>query len=824
MKTSRWLSIFLVTVMVLAMATSAFAGVTVTPGDPDLVMYANDFEVGDIVAANFDPYSASTQVSRLNPTNALGPFDATAPTGVSDYFFATNARTWSHFTFEGKFMNVDGAPDIEFAEVTWGYGSSWHTEAVLVYLTGAYIRNSEGNVVPYGASDDGIGYYAGIAWNRIGLENISPASIRLAVTDSYFSGTRDFADNEFYRSGDYETYTQFHLPEEVVYAEGIHLIDITKDVYGLGGNGSFMDVSGTGALVTLNGTAWDVINYDKITAANVTAISGLNGNTDGYDLDAIRVYKYTPPPELYKLCGYKLDADTGEGLEGWEIILRDVTGTEQATTTTDADGRYCFMNLPAGTYTVEEVLTGDWEQTFPEGDGKYEVTLPNVDVGANLIENGDFEAGNTGFTSGYTFIEEASHAHTDSLYVEGTYGVGTDPADYHELWESYGDNTSGFGNMMIVNGVEYTPDMIVWSDSVEVDADTNYTFSFWGATSYPAAYSTLDVYINEVKIGTYNAPDVVAEWTKFETTWNSKTDEEAVIKLICNTLIHTGNDFALDDFSLTGPPSYNFENRTTLGDVPAFKFYDANVNGVFDEGDKPIEGWMIKIFDGDTEVGSKLTDANGEVMFTVPYGDYTIKEIMPMEKSWIATTSMEKDVTVARAEIADRVEFGNVCIGEGGGKTLGFWSNKNGQKLFEGTDKGASSLAMLGALNLRNADGSDFDPTSYLQFRTWLLAGNATNMSYMLSVQLSAMELNVTKGSVNGETLIYVPKLTDIADEFGFASVNAVMGAADVELGLHGTALSGNEWRAYQGDLKDALDYANNNLNFLQAGPCKITY
>lgn len=288
------LSLFVVNIMFLGLIALPVRALTlVTPLDPNLIMYADDFTVGDILPVNFDPYSATTQVSRLNPSNALGTFDAVAPTGVSDYFFAIGARSWSHFTFADKFYNVDGVPDIEFAEVTWGSGESWHTEAIKVYLTNAYIRNAEGKLVAYGATDDGIGYYAGIAWNRIGLENVNEAD-RLLKTQSYFAGTRDFEHNVFYRSGQYGTYTQFHLPEEVVYAEGIHLIDITNDVYQMGGNTSFTNVAGVGAMVTLNSDAWDIINHTKITAADVVAVTGSNGNTDGYDLDAIRVYRYIP--------------------------------------------------------------------------------------------------------------------------------------------------------------------------------------------------------------------------------------------------------------------------------------------------------------------------------------------------------------------------------------------------------------------------------------------------------------------------------------------------------------------------------------------------
>ncbi len=299
----------LAVVMALAMYTTAFAVGPETPRNPNLIMYADDFTAGPIVAANFDPYSADTHINRLNPTNALGPFDAVDPVGVSDHFFATAAREWSHFTFEDKFINIDDAPDIEFAEVTW---SAWHTEAVKVYLTGAYIKDAEGNVVPYGDTDDGIGYYAGIAWNSTALNAFPPSSSTVLhdIIKSYFPGDRDFADNEF-RKGDtalgestYQTFTQFHLPAEVVYAEGIYLVDITAEVYELAGNGSYMDVGGTGALVTLNSDAWNVKNYSKITAADVIAVPGTNGNTDGYDLDAIRVYRYMPWSSDDSATGY----------------------------------------------------------------------------------------------------------------------------------------------------------------------------------------------------------------------------------------------------------------------------------------------------------------------------------------------------------------------------------------------------------------------------------------------------------------------------------------------------------------------------------------
>jgi hypothetical protein len=66
---------------------------------------------------------------------------------------------------------------------------------------------------------------------------------------------------------------------------------------------------------------------------------------------------------------------------------------------------------------------------------------------------------------------------------------------------------------------------------------------------------------------------------------------------------------------------------------------------------------------------------------------------------------------------------------------------------------------MLVALNLRNADGTNFNPVSYTAYRSWLLKAKATNMAYMLSAQLSGMELNVFNGKVSGSSLIYATYL-----------------------------------------------------------------
>lgn len=337
--------------------------------NPDLFMYAIGFDTGDIVPVNFDGYAPTTHPARLNPANVLGPFNAVQdpPEGLPDnpneLFFGLAARTWTNYWFEDVFCNMDGeeVPDIQFAEVTWG---SWHPEAALVYLTDAYIWNGN-NVVPYGTTDDGIGYFAGIVWNKIGIQNINEAR-RLEIIQDYFDGSRDFASNSFYQDGNFGI-SQFYLPEEVISANGITLVDITKDIYDEFNPSSYINVGAinNGALVNL------IEPYDTpITSANVEAVYGTDGNTDGYDLDAIRVYK----------CACCLDDSvTGMGEKiidkkgGTWFMYNYFDGTQYCFDLQSGNpkngeffvGEFCIEDLGGGYYVAnyefdEEIYYGPW--------------------------------------------------------------------------------------------------------------------------------------------------------------------------------------------------------------------------------------------------------------------------------------------------------------------------------------------------------------------------------------------------------------------------------------------------------------------------------
>ena len=285
---------------------------------------------------------------------------------------------------------------------------------------------------------------------------------------------------------------------------------------------------------------------------------------------------------------------------------------------------------------------------------------------------------------------------------------------------------------------------------------------------------------------------------------------------------------SVSDFENNSTKTDNFKVKKTEIDeedpvdpiVHVYKFYDANANGAWDTDESAIEGWKIEV-----EGASGYTDVvYTSWTATLDPDDYSFTEGTPVETNWLHTTSATVDITLANGDEKD-VTFGNLCLGAGGGYTLGFWSNKNGQKLI-----GSDDLSELCGLNLGNGSVA-FEPTTCGQVKSWLLNGTATDMSYMLSVQLCAMKLNVLNGSVDSSSLVYAPGLgtSGLVDVDGdgtsdFLSIADLIAAADAELGTHPSADSDDEWRGYQEALKNALDAGNNNLNFVQSSPGAFSF
>ncbi len=174
--------------------------------------------------------------------------------------------------------------------------------------------------------------------------------------------------------------------------------------------------------------------------------------------------------------------------------------------------------------------------------------MPRTANAQNLVVNGDFEKGNTGFTTQYSF---------GNVSNPGTYNIGTSPSSApgaYGDWCNCGDHTTGAGMMLIANGAT-SASWPVWEQVVHVSPNKNYRFSYWGAEVDRNSNSLprLVLKINGRPIGSSifqkNSPDNGGQWQNFSFTWNSGPSRTADLALYDLNTDATWNDFALDDIS-----------------------------------------------------------------------------------------------------------------------------------------------------------------------------------------------------------------------------------------------------------------------------------
>lgn len=165
--------------------------------------------------------------------------------------------------------------------------------------------------------------------------------------------------------------------------------------------------------------------------------------------------------------------------------------------------------------------------------------------GASLITNGDFESGNSGFTSTYTYVATTGGT---ALWDQGKYAVGTSASNYHNNFSNCGDHTSGSGKMMILNGAP-TPNQVIWSQNITVEPNTYYAFSVYLMSVNRSNPATLQFSIDGSNLGSSFRAGATCSWLQFYVVWNSGSKTNISISVVNQNTIEDGNDFAIDDVS-----------------------------------------------------------------------------------------------------------------------------------------------------------------------------------------------------------------------------------------------------------------------------------
>ena len=164
---------------------------------------------------------------------------------------------------------------------------------------------------------------------------------------------------------------------------------------------------------------------------------------------------------------------------------------------------------------------------------------------AELIVNGDFEAGNTGFASEYSFTPGANTAGAQ-------YNILSSAASWNSFFQG-GNHTAGGSLFMAVNGAS-SGEAVVWSEIVRVVPQSIYSLEYFYSKIdvFPNGIAQLELSVNGQVVG----PVVSASsngWIRWAAMWDSGNATSATVEVRDLSTASSGNDFGLDDISFFGP-------------------------------------------------------------------------------------------------------------------------------------------------------------------------------------------------------------------------------------------------------------------------------
>jgi gliding motility-associated-like protein len=232
---------------------------------------------------------------------------------------------------------------------------------------------------------------------------------------------------------------------------------------------------------------------------------------------------------------------TGSGGTGTELFVGDIVSSTQEVYLylTFPDGEACFGESSFIIDVTPSINLSPIADIFSCN----EYVLPFI-TGENIVDNGSFEMGNSGFTSDYTYLA------VNPAGGQGLYTVGTSSQTWFNAFGNCFDHTTGSGNMLMVDGSTTNGGMDrFWCQTISVVPNQDYVFSYWVQTIALPNVAMIETRINDIVVGSSSAPSTICGWEEHSYTWNSGDSTTAEICLFDLVTIADGNDFAIDDIS-----------------------------------------------------------------------------------------------------------------------------------------------------------------------------------------------------------------------------------------------------------------------------------
>lgn len=297
----------------------------------------------------------------------------TASGGTSPYTYAwTPAAGLDNTTIANPAASAAGTYNVTITDAN----GCQDTDSVTVTVTGGPTANAGvdtgfcagGNVVLSGSASGGTSPYT---YDWAGPE--SHPNTQNPTVSAAGTYTLTVTDNNGCTDSDDVVVSQYSSPTADA---GADAVIISGDTVVIGGTPT---ASGGTPLYTYSWTPTADLNNASF--ANPTAsptvnttytvtVTDSNGCTDSDDVTVTVIQDCC-------ICGFVYRAGTTDPLVGWEVILeREINPWVQVgSTTTDANGKYCFCGLESGYYRVSEVVQPGWSQVSPLPN-EFLVTLP----------------------------------------------------------------------------------------------------------------------------------------------------------------------------------------------------------------------------------------------------------------------------------------------------------------------------------------------------------------------------------------------------------------------------------------------------------------
>lgn len=334
------------------------------------------------------------------------------------------------------------------------------------------------------------------------------------------------------------------------------------------------------------------IDSDGNTIAGGTSTTDVIGLASGEERLDIDLGLFSPTAPLGQLGDYVwfdsnnngLQDATEQGVPGVSVSLLNASNAVVATTVTDANGLYRFVNLAAGTYSVKF-------SNLPAG-----FTFSPANQGANDAADSDADP-TTGTTGTYTITAGTVNLTADA----GIYSTRAALGDY--VWFDADNDGTQDATEKGVAGVTvtlYDANNAAVTSAI-TDQNGRYFFSNLNPGTYTVGFGTIPTKL------VFTTRDVAAAGDAADSDVDPATGRTGSYTL------------AAGQVNLTVDAGLKPLVPATVGD---YVWFDLNRDGIQDAGEPGVPGVLATLYNAANQViGSAITDGNGYYLISnVPAG------------------------------------------------------------------------------------------------------------------------------------------------------------------------------------------------------------